>query len=213
MNKPTTDRDRELIDIDLRDPVVAAVLAWLWPGAGHMYQGRYQKGTLFMVCILGAFFFGLILGDGKVVYASWSAKNPDARRWQYILQLGVGLPAMPAIVQQQQVSRGKDPFFVTGYRDLSDPSLSLYQGERLPGQDHLYPEAPMAPPLILDPNDQDVLAKWHQDLGINFDMGTLYTVLAGLLNVLAIYDAYAGPLQAVPQDEEEPDKDNKEKTA
>ena len=203
-NHANQDRQK-LIDIDLRDPVVAGVLAWLWPGAGHMYQGRYRKGTLFMVCILGAFFFGLILGDGKVVYASW--KQPDYR-WQYFLQLGVGLPALPALVQQQRVSRGNDPFFITGYRDKNRDSLELLTEPPLPGEG--IPEAPMAPPQLGDANNLDVLAKWHQELGENFGMGELYTILAGLLNVLAIYDAYAGPLQAVPEEEaEKPDDDEK----
>lgn len=212
MSDKSDDHDDDLIDIDLRDPVVAGVLAWLWPGAGHMYQGRYQKGTLFMVCILGAFFFGMILGDGKVVYASWSNEIPDQRRWQYVFQLGVGLPALPAIVQHQRVTRGKDPFFVTGYRDTRMESLKFIEGEPLPGQ-KVYAEAPYAPPFINDnPNSQDVLAKWHQELGINFDMGTLYTVLAGLLNVLAIYDAFAGPLQAVPEEKKkEPDDEDSSK--
>ena len=197
------------IDIDLRDPLVAGVLAWLWPGAGHFYQRRYRKGTLFMVCILGAFFFGLILGDGKVVYASWKA--PDYR-WEYIFQLGVGLPAMPAIVQAHQVRQGKEPFFVTGYRNGNLNSLEMIEGKPLPGQ-RVIAEAPMAPPQFGDALNQDVLAKWHQELGINFKMGELYTLIAGLLNVLAIYDASHGPLQAVPSDEDEtPDDDKKDKS-
>lgn len=91
------------IEIDLRDPWLAAVLAWVWPGAGHLYQRRTGKGWLFMVCILGTYFFGLALGEGKVVYASW---NQTDRRWQYPLQLGVGLPALPALVQGMVVRRG-----------------------------------------------------------------------------------------------------------
>jgi ABC-type sugar transport system permease subunit len=55
--------------INLKDPRVAALLAWLVPGLGHFYQGRTAKGVLFSVCILGTFlyrtFFGfqLQLGD------------------------------------------------------------------------------------------------------------------------------------------------------
>lgn len=54
------------IEIDLREPGRAALYAWLWPGAGHLYQRRYAKGILFMVCILGTYFFGLALGGGAV---------------------------------------------------------------------------------------------------------------------------------------------------
>ncbi|MFY9553775.1 MAG: DUF6677 family protein [Blastocatellia bacterium] len=40
----------------------AAVLAaWLVPGAGHLTLGRYGRGLLFFVTIVGAFSLGLIL--------------------------------------------------------------------------------------------------------------------------------------------------------
>ena len=35
---------------------------------------------------------------------------------------------------------------------------------------------------------------WHRRLGRWFEIGTLYTMLAGMLNMLVIYDAWAGPL-------------------
>ncbi|MDA1040181.1 MAG: hypothetical protein O3A37_07845, partial [Planctomycetota bacterium] len=37
--------------IDLRNPLLAAVLGWLVPGLGHLYQGRLFKGRLFLVTI------------------------------------------------------------------------------------------------------------------------------------------------------------------
>jgi hypothetical protein len=58
----------------------------------------------------------------------------------------------------------------------------------------------MAPPrniALLDrPADikRDELAQWHLELHSYFELGTLITMIAGLLNVLAIYDAYAGPM-------------------
>ena len=50
--EPSTSDLEETIEVDLRHPGTAAFLAWLWPGAGHVYQGRYAKGALFMICIL-----------------------------------------------------------------------------------------------------------------------------------------------------------------
>jgi TM2 domain-containing membrane protein YozV len=72
--------DDEVIEIDLKDPWLAAFLAWLVPGLGHLYQGRTGKGLLFFICIVGTFFYGLYIGGGKVVYAS--VPNP-LTRWQY----------------------------------------------------------------------------------------------------------------------------------
>ena len=58
-------------------------------------------------------------------------------------------------------------------------------------------------------NEPDELAKWHAEAGVFFELGTLFTMVAGLLNVLAIYDAFAGPV--FPKDEKDrgpPDEDD-----
>ena len=50
----------------------------------------------------------------------------------------------------------------------------------------------------------DQLSIWQRRLGRWFEYGTLYTMLAGMLNVLAMYDAFAGPFAAKPLDGEKP---------
>ena len=94
--------------IDLKDPIVAAVLGWLVPGLGHIYQGRTRKGVLFMVTILGTFFYGLFISDGRAVYASWAEGD---KRYPYLCQVCVGLPALPALVQTYLVRNGREPLF------------------------------------------------------------------------------------------------------
>lgn len=167
--------DQGHLEVDLRNPTVAAVWAWLWPGAGHLYQRRYAKGILFMICVLGTYFFGLAIGGGHVVYASWTKTD---KRWKYIFQVGVGLPALPALVQTQRVMSGREP---------------LLGGLMAPPQDQ---------PVRPDENDE--LAQWHLRYHSFFELGELYTMVAGLLNVLAIYDAFVGP--AVPETKDESDK-------
>lgn len=162
------------VQIRLKNPPLAAFWAWLVPGAGHLYQRRYAKGILFMVCILGTYFFGLALGGGKVVYASF--RQPDMR-YPYLCQVGVGLPALPALIQRQRVMG-------------NPPREPLWNGF-------------MAPPHPVDEHNMtgsDPLASWHRDLKGKFELGTLYTMIAGLLNVLAIYDAYAGPVFVLPDE-------------
>ncbi len=51
---------------------------------------------MFSICIMILFVMGLVLGSGRCVYASWV---PQDRRWHYLLQAGVGLPAAPAALQ------------------------------------------------------------------------------------------------------------------
>ena len=82
----------ETVEINLKEPPVAALLAWLWPGAGHIYQGRFGKAFLYMVCIIGIYFFGFAVGGGHVVYASFEKAD---RRLPYICQVGVGIPDNP----------------------------------------------------------------------------------------------------------------------
>lgn len=144
-------------DLNLRNRKLAAVLAWLIPGAGHYYQRRYFKSAIFFICILSTYFLGFFIGGQRCVYASW---NGGEKRWQFLLQAGVGIPAMPAALQAW---RGPD-------------AKPLWGGFMA------------APRNALD------LDLWHFDTASGFDMGTLYTMIAGLLNYMVIFDAYAGPL-------------------
>lgn len=182
----TAESTRRQIVVDLKDPFTAGVAAWLVPGAGHIYQGRYGKGILFAVCILGAFFYGLVLGEGRSVYASFSLREGE-RRLPYIPQVCAGLPALPAVVQAIRVRSNKPP---------------LWNGFEAP---------PVLPGPGRDPdNIPEDPTKWTlSDLVLRmkdrFELATVYTMIAGLLNVLAIYDAVAGPF--LPDDEDAADGD------
>lgn len=193
------DNEPELT-VDLRDHRIAALLAWLWPGAGHFYQHRYAKGFIFMICVLGTFFFGLRVGNGRVVYASF---RPGDFRWQYLCQAGVGLPALPAVIQVATSNKNGSTLWTMCHRypaDYLDKDKRLVAFQRVPAdQVKALPRtirdgfmAPPAPPIL--PNDNDVLGMWHAELGNWFEIGTFYTVIAGLLNLLAVYDAFAGPV-------------------
>ncbi len=208
----------EPIVVDLHDPYWAAFLAWLFPGAGHFYQRRFAKGFLFMICVWSTFLFGFGLGHGRVVYASY--KEGDIR-WQYICQLGCGAPALPALVQSVKTSNGGDPYYVLCERypaDFGKDGSNLEIEKRKVKQrclridrdkDKAYdgptlkdgPWAPPAGPVFQD--QPDVMARWHFDYKHMYEMGTLFTVVAGLLNLLAIYDAFVGPAILTPRQKEE----------
>ncbi len=205
--------------IELRDPIFAAFLAWLIPGAGHFYQGRWGKGGLFMVCILGTFFVGLWMGQGRVVYASWRAND---QRYAYICQVCVGLPALPAVVQSMLVNSNppKAPFFdgVMAPPLLYGQQVPRGWAERQVARHNFDPEdfpdlqrqeprnyvtylrsdvaQEESPKLRATPSSRDPynqLSDWNLRMGPFFELGTVYTLIAGLLNVLAIFDALAGP--------------------
>ena len=88
--------------------------------------------------------------------------------------MGVGVPALPALIQNNRFNNGRPPLF----------GITM-----------------MMPPRPVDPTTgSDQLADWHDDLKGLFEVATLYTMIAGLLNMLAIYDAFAGPVFPQPDE-------------
>ena len=184
--------------IELKDPALAAFLAWLIPGLGHWYQGRIAKGILYFVCILGTFSYGVYLGGnselgwGRVVYVSF---RPGDMRLPYLCQVCVSLPALPALVQANRVRNGKEPL-AGGF--MAPPSLAGGGFDRFGDRDR---------------NEQPTIHALHKELHRYFELGTVYTMIAGLLNVLAIYDAWGGPVFSEEDEEDdgetpEPSKDD-----
>jgi hypothetical protein len=183
--------------INLKDPVMAAFLAWMIPGLGHLYQGRIAKAILFFVCIMGIYLYGVYLGGnselgyGRAVYFAF---RDDDWRLNYGFQIGVGLPSLPALVQAMRMSHGKAVFF-DGFMAPPCP-IDARGSKTLPENDPNY--------------RQPTLDKILHDLNFYFEMATFYTMVAGLLNVLAIYDAGCGPVIMIPvKKEEQPDKTEK----
>lgn len=198
--------------IDLRNPALAAALSWLLPGLGQCYQGRTFKGGLFMTSIVGALLTGLWIGGGNVVYASW---RPGEKRWAFLCQAAIGAAAVPALVQSSLLGGpGRQPLAASPWfapplirgqpvseayaRRLADadPAIEADDFRRQPNGTVRYEPSQSGGQLSL----------WHLRLGRFFDIGTLYTMLAGLLNLLVIYDAWAGPMRTPTAADESDDK-------
>lgn len=147
--------------VSLRNPALAALLAWLVPGLGHFYQKRVGKGILYAVCIIGLYLMGMIMGEGKIVYWRWvnPASNPEKFCLYYLGQFFVGFPSILALIQSTIHHYGHD-VILWGF--MAEPS-------------------------------QIELNALQTRLGKLVEIGSIYTCIAGLLNILAIYDAYEGP--------------------
>src|SRR5437588_10025689 len=89
---------------------LAALLSYLIPGLGQIYQGRIGKGLLFLVCVYGLFFYGMALGSWSNVYLPDSAKvNRTSNlprlllnlydRPQFLGQFWMGVVVWPGIWQ------------------------------------------------------------------------------------------------------------------
>jgi hypothetical protein len=147
--------------VRLKNRRLAALLAFLVPGLGHAYQGRYGKAALYAICILGLFFIGMALGDWKILYWRWVSpvSEPERFCYWYFWQALTGIAALPSLIQSTLQLYGF-PTILWGYG--AEPSTDVLNG--------LYPR-----------------------YGKIVDIGYIYTQAAGLLNILAIYDAYEGP--------------------
>jgi hypothetical protein len=47
------------------NPILVSIVAWIIPGAGHLWQGRIQKGLVFLLVLPLMFVIGLLL-DGRL---------------------------------------------------------------------------------------------------------------------------------------------------
>ena len=259
--------------IPMKNPWTAAVLAFLIPGLGHLYQGRWFKGIIFSVCILGTFYSGVSLGEGRTVYTHYYTEPPNPRfnrvaslNYGYISQVLVGLPALPAMYQTSRYKKQSlfdEVEFPEGTPDMPfNGKLKVHKGERIPtfynangiikfdqklddvtfegmiegkeeavqlkldtdlqpmgGEIYARPrwsvyaevesgyeeEGLNAAELIGDGYDRSFM-NWYQvpledetlqelngRLGKQWDMAMVFTWVAGLLNILAIWDALEGP--------------------
>ena len=115
---------------------VSAVLAWLWPGAGHLYLGQKRRGRLIMFGVLFLFVSGVFIGGID------SIDRKDDRLW-FIAQGLCGPMAFAVDLVNQTVVK------------------------RLPDEQR------------------------YRAVGINKpnETGTLFSAMAGLMNLIAILDA------------------------
>jgi TM2 domain-containing membrane protein YozV len=158
--------------------VFAAVLSYVIPGLGQIYQGRVGKGLLFCVSLYVLFFYGMylgrwsnvFLGDTAARFPAWKLPallNNLYNRPHFAGQFWMGAVSWPAIYHYNT----NPPNQPRGPIDTFDDFIKKFQA---------------AP-------DESELNTLQRDSDKRWDLGWVYTVIAGVLNVLVIYDALAGP--------------------
>lgn len=196
--EPTAKKRRaaqEEFDVDLRVPWLAGLLAWLVPGLGHWYQGRRAKAIVYAAAIWPILLAGLWMGSyweatpngdsarrllvARNVYWSWRSGD---KRLYFVPQAAVGAVAIPAYLQARDLKDGDGGVLSTAFAP-----------PRLPSESATRPNQPSA---------AEIAANLHSWL----DAGTIFTVVAGLLNLLAIFDAAGGPVKPAEEEEEDDEK-------
>lgn len=69
-------------------PAVVCIVSWLVPGAGHLVQGRRQKGLVFLIVLPAMFALGLAL-EGRLFPFTFSDPLVGLAA---IANLGMGVP-------------------------------------------------------------------------------------------------------------------------
>ncbi len=178
------------------DPL-AGILSYLVPGLGQIIQGRVAKGVLFFFCIHTLFFWGLSIGQWKNVYLPRADDvrrfrkpeialgpftvpfpRPLAYRVQFLGQFWVGMSAWPAILQWLSFEDETSTGFQMNQAIIPHPVFGMFM--RTP------PEAE--------------LNQLQTEGDKIWELGWAFTVIAGILNLLVIYDAFAGPAYPTPSE-------------
>lgn len=113
--------------VKLKNRYLAALLAWLVPGLGHVYQGRIGKGILYATCIISLFLVGLYLGEWRIIYWRWISpiRNSDQFCFNYLMQFWAGLLALPALIQGTLKSFQMEPIL---WSFMAEPSQDEING-------------------------------------------------------------------------------------
>lgn len=175
-----------------------AILSYLVPGLGQVYQGRVAKGVLFFVCLYLLFFYGMYLGSGSV-----TLERPGGALEEYRIVGNVYLPDVYRENTETQLPR-------LAYNLYHRPQMLAQVWIGVAAWPAIYqylaydPTADGPLPLrglMRAPSETTVNAVQTTGNKI-MDLGWVFTVLAGVLNILVIYDALAGPaLQPVSEPE------------
>lgn len=147
------------------NPVIALVLAWLIPGAGHVYLRRPIHGVVIFLTITATFWAGVGFGGVMTV-------DPRADRWWFMAETLTGINGLVGNARQKRV-----------YADIAkdDPRLTrIDSSEKVQDVDIALAEKGVA---LVYP--ADVVAR-------------AYAGVAGLLNLLCIFDATTLAIMGAP---------------
>jgi len=171
----------------------AAFLSYLVPGLGQIYQGRVAKGLLFCVALYTLFFYGMYLGHGLNVYLPEVRDQDDPERSKpgpiqlvspgnFLIPQGIRLTGISAAAGHRIHFLGQMWIGVVAW-----PAVWQYYN---------YEQAKEGLPLLgsferMPP--EPLVNQIQNESDKTWDLGWVFTVIAGVLNIMVIYDALAGP--------------------
>lgn len=149
-------------------PYLAAILAWLVPGLGHFYIGQRTRGIIILVTIAATFWTGVAFGGVMTV-------DYQNQRWWFTAQMCTGIHGLVGWYRQD-----------AKYKELWDDLLKdedfQRQRENYPGQANSFLFRQTYMEKIMQANGVALVAPTET-------IARAYAGVAGLLNVMCIFDA------------------------
>jgi hypothetical protein len=155
----------------------AGFLSYLIPGLGQISQGRTGKGLLFLISLPAMFAYGMYLGSWRNVYLADDVARQRQGNWP---GLAVTLYNRPQYIGQFWIGIAAWPA-IWQYNHLPVPSAQV---------------SPFWNKFGRCPDDAEI-NRLQTNGDKTWDLGWVFTVIAGVLNILVIYDAAAGPAQGM----------------
>jgi hypothetical protein len=167
----TSDRQDAFTEQPQSFSPMAGILSYLVPGLGQISQGRFGKGMMFLVCLYGLFFYGEYLGNWRNVYIAESTPPGPGQKVRPLDRI----VDSSRFLAQFWIGAAAWPAIIQNwtFNPLENEHATLGTYQRRPTEDELNNS--------LRNSDKSP------------DLGWMYTVIAGVLNILVIYDAFAGP--------------------
>jgi len=143
-------------------PLLAMLLAWVIPGAGHAYLGRYKRAVIVFVTIGATFWAGMAMGGQLTM-------DYHAERWWFMAQMLAGAHGMIGWEMQNRL-----------YSELLRDAGAGQEFQHLRGRGQ------SAEQSVID----KWLSARKQALTSPTDtVARAYAGVAGLLNLMCVFDA------------------------
>lgn len=168
-------------------PVVALVLAWLIPGAGHVYVGRPMRGVIIFVVITATFWAGITMGGVMTV-------DSRTQRWWFMADIGTGVHGLIGWYRCNRVYEEAERVLDRG---PDAARLSKDQHGATLEEESTRPNSQLSPThlaAVTGKLREQYIDKILSEQGYRLSapaetVARAYAGVAGLLNLLCVFDA------------------------
>ncbi|MGD0767610.1 MAG: DUF6677 family protein [Tepidisphaeraceae bacterium] len=183
----------------IRSIPMVCLFAWLMPGGGYLLIGQRARGATVAVTIIALFLAGILVGGirimdppgwGQFGYMSQLVEKYDRRRQQLEGEYSRVEPSS----SEEEANPGSDGDKPAGPALLTEPLGELgdkpwYVGQILCGPMTLAASAVSVHVAHPPAGSQTAVEGVPQSHSRSWEIGTLYTAVAGMLNLLVIIDS------------------------